>query len=54
MSATIALSNNEKGQEINLKEEKRVKKINKIKKIDKRFNADEYLKSIQWDFNKQY
>ena len=52
MSVTIDLSNNEKRQEINLKEAKRIILINEIKKINKSFNADEYSKSTWWDFNK--
>ena len=53
MNITIDLSNSEKRQEIDLKKERMVKLINKIKKIDKSFNADEYLTSTRWDYNKQ-
>ena len=53
MSITIDLTTNVMRQEIDLKEERRITLINKITKIDKSFNADEYLKSTDYDYIKK-
>ena len=53
MSIAIDLTTNKMRQQIDLKEEKRIKLIKKITKTDKSFNADKYLRSIDYDYIKE-